>query len=548
MLCSATLRIATLILLTLTGFAKLAPAAENAAALAAALDSIKSGKAKDVISTLADDSYEGREAGSQGGRAAGGLVADRFKKLKLEPAGTQNGYFQTFDRNYRNVLGWLPGSDPTVANQYVLVCAHYDHVGYGTARNSYGPTGYIHNGADDNASGVSALLEVIEAFKLLPVAPRRSILFAAWDGEEKGLLGCKYWLSAPTHPLNKCYAAINMDMVGRLRNRTVTVYGTRTSTGLRQLVSQQNQTQLDLDFTWLMKGDSDHYPIFQAGIPVLMFHTGLHSDYHRPSDDVEKINFEGVREVSSLVFLTALTLADATQSMRFRATSTQETPDLQADQEQPLAPLPPRLGVSWARASNPGELQLTEVFAGSPAARAGLQSGDRLVRFAGQELHDTESLRRAVLAASAPVEVVVARSGQEQPITAKVELAGTPIRVGLSWRESDAEPGVVTVSRVVPGSPAAQAGIAVNDRIWSISGQKFAGSGEFQKLLSESPSPMEFEIERRGVVRHIKVARQEVLAPSPVVPAPVAPAAVVLPGPADGPEKATQPTTPAIAP
>src|SRR5262249_45517286 len=162
------------------------------------------------------------------------------------------------DGNYHNILAVVEGSDPQLRDEYVLIGAHYDHVGYGNARNSYGPFGMIHNGADDNASGVAGMLEVARAVAQLASRPKRSILFAFWDGEEKGLLGSQYWVEHPTVPLKSVTLAINADMIGRLRNATVTVYGVRTVRGLRRLVSHQNQiANLLLDFTWENKPDSD---------------------------------------------------------------------------------------------------------------------------------------------------------------------------------------------------------------------------------------------------------------------------------------------------
>src|SRR5690606_3687721 len=120
----------------------------------------------------ADDTFEGREAGSRGGHAAAGYIVRQLQRYGVQGGGEDGGYFQNFGAGYRNILAVIPGSDPQLRRQAVVVGAHYDHVGYGTPQNSYGPTGYIHNGADDNASGVAGLLEVIEAFTLLPSAPR----------------------------------------------------------------------------------------------------------------------------------------------------------------------------------------------------------------------------------------------------------------------------------------------------------------------------------------------------------------------------------------
>ncbi len=178
----------------------------------------------------------------------------------------------------------LEGSDPDLKRDCILVGAHYDHVGYGTRRNSRGPWGYIHNGADDNASGVSGVLELAQAVTLLDSPPKRSILFALWDGEEKGLLGSKHWAAHPTVPLQDVVMAFNVDMIGRLRGNSVHVFGTRTARGLRRWASEANQlTDLLIDFSWELKANSDQFSFVERRIPTLMLHTGLHDEWHRPS-------------------------------------------------------------------------------------------------------------------------------------------------------------------------------------------------------------------------------------------------------------------------
>ena len=143
-----------------------------------------------------------------------------------------------------------------------------------TPRTSRGPVGHIHNGADDNGSGTSAVLKLAEAFSLLDEPPKRSILFAFWDAEEIGLLGAKHWLSQPTIRLDRVRLAVDIDMIGRLRDDRLTVYGTRTTYGLRRVVSEQSDgSDLRLNFSWALNPNGDHYPFFSHNIPVLLFHT-----------------------------------------------------------------------------------------------------------------------------------------------------------------------------------------------------------------------------------------------------------------------------------
>jgi hypothetical protein len=476
-----------------------------------ARESITSADLKRHVDVLADDSLEGREAGSRGGRAASVYLAREFERHKLKPAGGDGTFFQPFFGNCRNVLGVLTGSDPALRQQYVLLCAHYDHVGYGNRRNSNGPTGFIHNGADDNASGTAALLEMMEAVASLPEPPKRSILFALWDSEENGLNGSRHWTSNPTIPPGSITAAINLDMVGRLRNDRLIVYGSRTSAGLRRLVCEANRDcDLLLDFAWEMNDDSDHHNFFTAGIPVMMFHTGLHEDYHRPSDDAAKINAAGIQRVGRLLFGATIGLADEPVQRSFRAQSRSEFQSTRQSREQPLPPAPSRLGVRWSNESDGGPgLRLDTVVSGSPADRAGLRSGDRVLRFSGEEVA-ADRFASLVLAAAGPVEAVISRTGVAEPIKVKLQLAGEPIRLGINWRVDDAEPTLVQIVRIVPGSPAANAGIRVLERVYEVNGQAFSSGSEFARLVA-ADGPLQLLVENQGRMRTVEVTPLEPL-------------------------------------
>lgn len=475
--------------------------------LHSAMESISSVDLKRHAVLLADDTFEGRETGSRGGHAAAVYVAKELQRHGLAGGASESTYFQDFNGNSRNVLALLPGSDPQLKDQVIVVSAHYDHVGYGNQQNSFGPIGRIHNGADDNASGTSGLLEVIEACQKLSEPPKRTILFAFWDAEEQGLFGSKHWLEHPTVPLSRVAVMVNMDMIGRLRGERLEVLGCRTAPGLREFVSRQNERiDLRLDFSWELKADSDHYSFFAKGIPCMLFHTGLHDDYHRPSDDAEKLDIPGMERVSRLLFRTICALGDAAELPRFRPASRHETPESQLIQERPLGPLPGRLGVQWdPQASMEPGLRLTQVVPGSAGAVAGLRAGDRVLRIGDRELHEGEEFRRIVIAARQPLDFVVTRKNGEEPLTLKVKLSGAPVRVGVTWKLDDAEPGAVTLTRVVPGSPADDAGLRVNDRVYEVAGQRFTKSDEFHRLLLSEERPLPLLIERQGRLRVIQV-------------------------------------------
>ncbi|WP_425616493.1 M20/M25/M40 family metallo-hydrolase [Anatilimnocola sp. NA78] len=476
----------------------------KAAALMAA-DSITNEELKELVDVLADDTFEGREAGSRGGQAAGNYLVQRFTELKLQPAGDKGTFYQGFRASNRNILGMMEGSDEKLKHEVIIIGAHYDHVGYGRPGNSYGPFGLIHNGADDNASGVAGLLEVAEGLNQLPERPKRSILFALWDAEEAGLIGSRYWLSTPTLDLARIKLKINTDMIGRLRNDKLEIYGSRTAPGLRRLVSEQNQhVGLNIDFTWKMKEDSDHWPFYARSIPTLMFHTGLHDNYHRPSDDTHLLNVEGIREVSRLMTLTLIELANAETAAPFREMSKRESPDVQIQKEQPVRHGPPRFGVSW-RIAKDAPAAITAITPASPAEQAGLKVGDQLLSFNGLPINDEPTMRLQLLAAAGECTFEVQRAGEETPRSIKVTPAGQPIRVGITWREDDGEPGVMLLTQVVPGSAAEVAGMKLRDRIYALNGQSFATGNDFSTLLATAESPFNLLVERGGKLQTVKV-------------------------------------------
>jgi hypothetical protein len=382
----------------------------------AALDSLRAEDAERHVVALADDALEGRAAGSRGGRAAGAYLVEEFERIGIDPAGNEGGYYQRFG-TMRNVLGMLRGSDPEASREIVVLGAHYDHVGYGKPSNSFGPTGFIHNGADDNASGVAGLLEVAEACTLLPQRPRRTIVFALWDGEEVDLLGSRHFVKRLPLPLARHAVAfsINLDMIGRLRGDRVEVYGTRSAIGLRRAVVDANvSTGLQLAFSWEYSEDSDHYPFLEAGIPTLMFHTGLHGEYHRPSDDSHLVNFAGVERVTQLALATLLTVAETTDPHVFRPAcrSESETSRSRLEAEAPPAPAR-RWGVGTREdLGDPGAPIVVRISPGTPAERGGLQIGDRIVAINQQPLESQDDMVVGFTHADDQVTLTLDRQGR----------------------------------------------------------------------------------------------------------------------------------------
>lgn len=408
-------------------------AAVNNALYAAALESITTDELYHYVEVLADDVYEGRAAGSRGGHAAAQWLVQQLRPFDLTPAGADGDNIQKFSDDCRNILVLQRGDDPEIQDEVIVVGAHYDHVGYGSSDNSFGPIGKIHNGADDNASGTSALLETIEALARTGLKTRRSILFAFWDGEERGLIGSRYWLSHPTLPIERVKLNITLDMVGRLRDERLYLMGSRSGYGLRRLFSDPVDDSLALDFSWEIKANSDHWPFIEHRIPIALLHTGLHSDYHRPTDDMEKINRQGLREVCRYLLASLVRVANEDRLPTFRDAVRRESESMRHTLEQPL----PRASLtSWP---------------------------------------------------------------SDQP----------PPRLGIFWRDDDAEPGSVFLVRVVDGTPAASAGLEVGDRIDELDGHSFPNAAVFQDeihLLLESARPdIKMLVERRGHLRTVSV-------------------------------------------
>ncbi|MFM7136523.1 MAG: M20/M25/M40 family metallo-hydrolase [Planctomycetota bacterium] len=396
--------------------------------LAAAVASITAEDASRHVAALADDALEGREGGTRGGRAAAAYIVEQIESLGFEPAGDAGSYYQPFGTGLRNILALLPGRDPELAHEVVVIGAHYDHVGYGNSETSFGPFGFVHNGADDNASGVAGLIEIMKALGRLSERPQRSILIAFWDGEEKGLLGSSHFLRVRPGPLagRPIVFSLNLDMIGRLRDNRVIVYGARTASGLRSRLATTNSNPangaaLQLAFDWDILEDSDHYPFIATGIPTLMLHTGLHDQYHRPSDDVELVNVAGIPLVSRLALALIREQADAPQPLAFRSASRAESNATRRRLEEARPPSGPSQGrwgiVSRADPGEPGAPIIVDVARGSPAERAGLRAGDRLHQIDGQLFADPAAMVERLRTAGESCRLMIERRGRMREVT-----------------------------------------------------------------------------------------------------------------------------------
>ncbi|WP_452232792.1 M28 family peptidase [Lacinutrix sp. MEBiC02595] len=336
------------------------------------------------VAFLADDALEGRQTGTVGEQKAAEYIAKRFQDLGLHAKGT-DGFFQTFsfkpktdphqEVNYTvkdgdstitgtNVVGYIDNK----AENTVIIGAHYDHLGYGAEGSLYRGERAIHNGADDNASGVAVLLNL--AKRLMKGNINNNYLFITFSGEEMGLLGSNYFVKNPTMDTKKANYMINMDMVGRLKkDSTLAVYGVGTSPIFKQTLKANNNR-----FKLVQKesgvGPSDHTSFYNADIPVLHFFTGQHEDYHKPSDDTERLHFNGMQVISNYIF-EIITDLDNNGKLPFRKTK---------NESEDVPRFKVGLGVIPDYLYDGKGMRIDGISEDKPAQKAGLQRGDVVVK------------------------------------------------------------------------------------------------------------------------------------------------------------------------
>jgi hypothetical protein len=321
-----------------------------------------------------------------------------------------------------NVAGLLPGNDPAVGEETVVIGAHYDHLGRG-GRSSMSPQliGQIHNGADDNASGTAGLLELAAWLAKDPMSRRRTYLFIAFAGEELGLRGSEYWASHPTRPLQKVIAMLNMDMIGRMHDDQIILGGVGTSPVFPELIkTAAAEAGLKFKTSQSGYGSSDHVSFYTKNLPVLFFFSGLHADYHRPSDNWDKINAAGAAKILSMVYTVASQLNALDPRPQFAKVDDQMTPG------NVRAGGGPGYGAYFGSIPDMTDevrgVRFSDVRPNSPAAKAGLKGQDVLIQFAGKEIKNLEDFTY-MLRTHKPgetVEVVVLRDGK--PLTVQVTL------------------------------------------------------------------------------------------------------------------------------
>ncbi|MGH7213812.1 MAG: M20/M25/M40 family metallo-hydrolase [Tepidisphaeraceae bacterium] len=324
----------------------------------------------------------------------------------------------------RNVIAYLPGRGP-LADEVIVVGAHYDHLGRGRAipaRAGGGSAGEIYNGADDNASGAAAMLALAERVKRTgPHA--RSMLFVAFTAEESGLIGSAHFVEHPPVPMDKVVAMLNFDMVGRVRNDILYIGGSGTAAEFEDILRRADEAS-PLQIKTMGKsgfGPSDHMSFALKRVPVLFFFSGLHSDYHRPTDDADKINTTGIERVVDLAAMVIASLLDAPRPQYVNV----------GDPHSGAAPsaMGPGGGVmlgvvpDYATDETTTGVRITGTVPNSPAAAAGLRSGDVITRFGDQKIETLYDLSDALRSAKTgqTVTLLVTRDGK--PLELKAMLA-----------------------------------------------------------------------------------------------------------------------------
>lgn len=381
---------------------------------------------RDHIRLLSSDEMKGRATGSKEEQLAADYIAAQFKKYGLTPKGNNETYFCNYtfkhnanphdtgtanavDKSGVNVAGYLDNQ----AAFTIIIGAHFDHLGLGHDKNSLdaNPEGKIHNGADDNASGVAGVIELANYFCNNKLKENYNFLFLCFSGEELGLFGSKKYCDNPTIDLNSVNLMLNMDMIGRLNDSTnkLMIYGIGTSPGFVPSIEKCNK-KFSLVFDSSGIGPSDHTSFYLKNIPVLHFFTGQHSDYHKPGDDFEKINSNG--EVQVLELITDILLDLNTQpKLEFRKTRAPATTSKK---------FKVTLGIMPDYTFENGGVRVDGVTDGKPAHIAGLIKGDIIIKLGDAKTNNVMDYMKALAEYNKGDTTTVTVKRNEEVITFKV--------------------------------------------------------------------------------------------------------------------------------
>lgn len=410
----------------------LAVASLGAAQLAAQATTPRAQRILDDVRYLASDALEGRLVGTAGNDSAAAYLARELRRLGLRPGGDSGTFFQRWtiqsttasraagvaERPAHNVVAILPGADRRLRGQAIVVGAHFDHLGIGRFGDP-GPdtVATLHNGADDNASGTAAALEIARLLSAARPRPARTVVFVFFDAEEEGALGSVRYANNPAVPMDSTLAMVNLDMVGRMQNRRLLALGALSASEWRPLLDSVNAPyRLDVRASGDGWGASDHTSFFARKRPVLHFFTDVHTDYHRAGDDWDKINADGMADVASLASDLVRRLAARPGPLTF----------VDAPPPAPVASTGarPSLGTIPDMASEPGGVLLQGVRAGSPAEAAGIRAGDILIGMGTHTIENLQDFQNALSSFHAGDRVEVRVRRGDQTLTLPVVLGG----------------------------------------------------------------------------------------------------------------------------
>lgn len=390
-----------------------------ASAAASAQNGISVSEIKKHIAYLASDELKGRGTGSEGEKLAAEYIIQNFQKDNLTPKGNGNSFYYDFhfkpkkadstqaelpERNANDIAGYLDNG----AENTVIIGAHYDHLGTGEDGNSLDANslGKIHNGADDNASGTAGVLELARYFSANDRKEKFNFLFICFSGEELGLYGSKKFCENPTVDFSKVNYMLNMDMIGRLNDSTMKliIYGVGTAPDWVSIIDKiPSEFNMKKDSSGI--GPSDQTSFYLKNIPALHFFTGQHSDYHKPSDDADKINYEGEKKVLEYM-LRVIEATEQLPKLKFLETK---------NPQQGVPKYKITMGVMPDYTYEGKGMRIDGVTQDRPASKAGIQKGDVVVMFGEDKIGDVMDYMKALAKHNKgdTVPVTILREGKE---------------------------------------------------------------------------------------------------------------------------------------
>ena len=382
-----------------------------------------------IIRSLASEDFEGRAPNTKGDSLTCDLISESFESIGLKKF--NDSYFQVISFNNRdwrgknpsaeiqtyysrNIIGIIPGNDKDLKNEYVIIGAHHDHLGFGGRMSgSRVQEEAIHFGADDNASGVGLMIDLAKKFSNKPT--KRTLIFIGFAAEEKGLVGSKAFVENPLIDLSKVNAMINFDMVGNLKNNAITAGGSKTSTKSEELILKHSSKHgLKPSLSPNGHGPSDHAPFYGKNIPVFYFTTGADHTYHTPLDNAENINYKGIELISDFVYDLVEDIAN-NDKLIFQETAPSSTPTMQSFKVT-LGLMPDVTG------STDKGLKADLIIKDRPAYKAGMKNGDIILEMDSIKIENINDYMKALSNLKKDTSVNVKVLRDKEIVNLRVEL------------------------------------------------------------------------------------------------------------------------------